>query len=64
MACVNPHLLPQWCGLVNVTSNGTRRYHIQTHWQAAHLLLSALPRLITPNLNAFGYGVAILKHTT
>jgi hypothetical protein len=56
MACVDPHLLPQWCGLMYITSTGTRRYHIQTHWQVAHLLLSALPRLITPNLNAFGYG--------
>jgi len=30
--------------------------HIEAHWQAAHLLLSALPRLITPNLNALQYG--------
>jgi len=63
MACVGPHLLPQWCGLMYSISTGTLWYHIQTHWQAAHLLLSALPRLITPNLNAFGYGVTILEHT-
>jgi hypothetical protein len=56
MACVDPHLLPQWCGLMYITSTGTRRYHIEAHWQVAHLLLSALPRLIIPNLNALQYG--------
>jgi hypothetical protein len=59
MACVDPHLLPQWCGLMYSTSTGTRCYHIETHWQAAHFLLSALPRLIIPNLNALQYGAGV-----